>query len=122
MKFFHENIAEFTQSNDNYRTILFTTKHSQLVLMSLPQGEQIPQEVHAVDQSLIIVSGKGEAIINGTTVPLSENSLLIIPAGTPHVIKNTGDVPLKLFEFYTPPQHAPGTVHKTQDDEKPTGQ
>lgn len=117
MKFFNENCAELARKNTDYRKVLYTTDKSQLVLMSIPAGTEIPKEIHTVDQILIFVEGSGEAALNGTTTAFSQEYTLIIPAGTTHTIKNTGSSDLKLYTFYTPPHHAPGTVHKTQGDE-----
>jgi mannose-6-phosphate isomerase-like protein (cupin superfamily) len=118
MKFFNENIVQFTLDNDNYRTVLFTTKSSQLVLMSIPAGLKIPQEVHQADQIFMIVDGCAEATVNSdNTIILSQNSLLIVPAGTKHMIKNCGTSTLRFFTIYTPPVHSPGEVERTQDDE-----
>lgn len=108
------NIIELTQQNDFFRKELITGKHSQVVLMSIPVGSEIGQEVHSVDQTLIIVSGKGQAILNGIVSEIEQNSLIFVIAGTQHNIKNTGNQPLKLYTVYAPAQHKPGTLEKTK--------
>ncbi len=118
MKFFNKNTAKLAQENTDYRKVLFTTEKSQLVLMAIPAGDEIPQEIHDVDQILIFVEGSGEAVFSGTTTTFFAGYTLIIPSGTTHTIKNTGTSSLKLYTFYTPPHHAPGTLHKTQADEE----
>ena len=36
---------------------------------------------------------------------------IIIPAGKWHNLINTGNIPLKLYSIYAPPEHPHGTVH-----------
>ena len=117
MDYYNNTCGQLALDNTNFRKVLFTTKNTQLVLMSIPPGDDIPQEVHNVDQIIIIVQGQGEAILNGTPSPFKEDSVLIIPAGTEHQIKNTGPQDLKLYTFYAPPEHAPGTIHRTKEEE-----
>ncbi len=116
-QFFNEICTKLAKDNDNYRNVLFTTEHSQLVLMSVNPHDDIPKEIHAVDQIIIIVEGSGEAIIDETTTPLQKDSVLIVPAGTQHWIKNTSDKALKLYTFYAPPEHAPDLVEKTKEED-----
>lgn len=111
-KIFNENIYELALKNDNFRKEVVTGSHSQVVLMSVPVGGDIGQEVHKVDQTLIFVQGKGQAIINSSTSDIFPNHLLFVPAGTQHNVKNVGKEPLKLFTIYAPPQHKPGTLEK----------
>lgn len=118
MKFFNENTTQLALENTYYRKVLFTDDKSQLVLMSIPAGEEIPEETHQADQVISIVDGSGKAVLNGTSTPLAAGHTLIIPLGTTHTIKNIGPTPLKLISIYTPPQHKPGTLHKTQADDK----
>lgn len=116
MKLFNENIFEAAKSNDNFRKELITGKHSQVVLMSIPVDGEIGQEVHKVDQTLVFVEGKGQAIINGHTSDVAPYTLVFVPAGAQHNFINTGDQPLKLFTIYAPPQHAPGTIEKDKPE------
>ncbi|MCL4360913.1 cupin domain-containing protein [Candidatus Dependentiae bacterium] len=114
--FFHENIFLDTEKNPNFRTELVTGKHSQVVLMSIEKGQDIGMEVHDVDQILIIVDGMGQSVLNGERTNFGKGYLIFVPAGTKHNIINTGTTPLKLFTIYSPPEHKPGTVHKTKQD------
>jgi mannose-6-phosphate isomerase-like protein (cupin superfamily) len=103
--------------NDDFRRVLFTGPHTQLVAMALPPGEDIGAEVHAtVDQCFFVESGRGEATVAGKTAALDEHSVVCVPSGTKHDVRNTGDAPLKLLTTYSPPQHPPGTVHHTKAD------
>ncbi len=117
MKFFNENTAELARQNTNYRKVLFTDDKSQLVIMSIPAGTEIPSEIHKADQIITIVEGTGQALLDGRTTSFSHGHTLIVPMGTTHTLMNTGNSDLKLISVYTPPQHAPGTIHKTQADE-----
>lgn len=112
---FHDDIVALAKKNEDFRREAITGQHSQVVLMSLAPGEDIGEEVHAnVDQTLVFVSGEGEAILNGEKSRITPNSLYFVPAGTRHNFINTGSTPMKLFTIYAPPEHAPGTVFKTR--------
>lgn len=115
-KAYHANIVDLTLKNDFFRKELITGTHSQVVLMSIPVGEDIGEEVHTVDQTLVFVQGKGELISNGQHTSLDEGSLLFVPAGTKHNVKNSGSQPLKLYTLYAPAQHKPGTVEKVKTE------
>ncbi len=115
MSSFNENIADLAAKNQFFRQEVVTGSHSQVVLMSIPRGGEIGEETHPdVDQTLIFVEGTGKAILNGEQSQVGPNSLCFVPAGTLHNFVNTGDTDLKLFTVYAPPEHAPGTVHKTK--------
>lgn len=112
-----EDIKQRTKQNTNFRTVLHTGEHSQIVAMSLFVGEDIGEEVHpTTDQMLFIVDGEAEAILNGEVRELDEHDVVFVPAGTTHNIKNVGDEELKLFTVYAPAAHADGTIHKTKAD------
>ena len=111
------NIEEKTLANESFREVLFTAPHLQLVVMSMLVGEEIGEEVHSdVDQFIRIESGNGKAILDGEETALADGSVVVIPAGVKHNIVNAGDVSLKLYTIYTPPEHRDGTVHKTKAD------
>lgn len=112
---FAVDIKDQVLQNDNFRKVLHTGKNSQVVAMSIPVGGDIGEETHeAVDQILVFVAGKAEAILNGESKNVDENDVVFVPAGTKHNFKNAGDVDLKLFTVYSPPQHKDGTIHKTK--------
>lgn len=114
MPVFDQNIRELAKSNTDFRREILTNEHSQLVLMSIEPGEDIGEETHDVDQVLVFVKGSGEAVLNGQRSAVSKHSLVVVPAGTRHNFINTGKEPLKLFTIYSPPEEAPGTVHRTK--------
>jgi mannose-6-phosphate isomerase-like protein (cupin superfamily) len=109
-------LKKMTKETENFRQVVFTGQHSQLVIMSLHPGEEIGEEVHRVDQILYMVKGEGEAVIEGKTNEFEKGAAIVVPSGLRHNIRNTGDEPLKLFTIYSPPQHAPGTVQANKAD------
>lgn len=114
---FQANIENLAKENNFFRKVVYTGKHSQLVLMSIDVGSEIGEEVHPnVDQILFFVEGKGEAILDSKSSPVEEGDVVFVPAGTLHNFKNTGDKPLKLYTVYSPPQHPDGTIHRTKKE------
>lgn len=112
---FYSNIVNDTLQNDNFRKVLFTGKHMQLVVMTLQPGEDIGKEVHDhVDQFFRIEEGVGEVEINGEKQVIVDDDVVIVPAGAEHNITNTGEGPLKLYTIYSPPNHPEGTIHATR--------
>jgi len=111
---FIENIEKLTLENENFRKVLYTAKNSQLVLMTLTPGEDIGEEIHQVDQFFRLEQGTGTAILNGISHHITQDSVLIVPAGVKHNIVNTGTIPIKLYTLYAPPHHQDGTIHKTK--------
>lgn len=113
------NIEEVTTQNTDYRRVLYTGEHSQLVVMSLEPGVEIGEEVHHLDQFIRIECGKCKAILNGTEeYELADDWAVIVPAGTKHNFINTGDEPVKLYSIYSPAEHKDGVVQPTKADEK----
>lgn len=111
------NIEEKTLENENFREVLFTGPHSQLVVMTLQKGEEIGLEVHdGHDQFLRIEAGKGEAILNGEVIAIEDGTAVVVPAGVSHNVVNTSEEPLKLYTIYSPAEHPDGTIHKTKAD------
>jgi mannose-6-phosphate isomerase-like protein (cupin superfamily) len=112
-----QNIETETLENNNFRKVVWTGEHMQLVLMSLLPGEDIGVEVHPhVDQFFRIEAGQGNAVVNGEETLLGEDAVLIVPAGAEHNITNTGTEVLKMYTLYTPPNHIDGRIHTTKAD------
>jgi mannose-6-phosphate isomerase-like protein (cupin superfamily) len=111
-----QNIEELTIKNKDFRRVLYTAKHSQLVVMALKPKEEIGMEVHKLDQFFRVEEGSGEVVIDGVRSAIRAGFAIIIPAGTNHNIINTGTVPLKLYTLYSPPNHRDGIVHRTRAD------
>ena len=116
-KGFIENIEGLTAGNADFRHVMYTAQHMQLVLMSLGPGEEIGEEVHTEsDQFFRIEMGSGEVWMNGIVTAIQTGTAIVIPAGVRHNIKNTGRGPMKVYSLYAPPHHADGTVHVTRAD------
>lgn len=112
---FVTNIEEDTLANNDFRQVIFTAPHSQLVLMTLQVGEDIGSEVHNnVDQFFRIEKGTGKVIIAGEEYEIKDGFAIVIPAGTEHNVINTGSEPLKLYTIYSPPNHPDGKIHHTK--------
>lgn len=118
MSIYTANIEKETINNTDYRRVLFTSHYSQLVVMSLKPGEEIPNEIHGLDQFIRIEQGQAKAIINNgeEEKTLNPDEVIIVPAGTWHQIVNTGDQDLKLYTVYSPPEHKADVVQPTAAD------
>lgn len=117
MKGFVDDIEHLTEDNRDFRRVLYTGKHLQLVVMALKPGEDIGEEVHRDrDQFFRVEEGKGEVWIDGVPTPIESDTAIVVPAGARHNVKNTGKKPLKVYTLYGPPEHADATVHETKDD------
>jgi len=110
-----KNIEEETLANTNFRKVLYTGKHMQLVVMSLAVGEDIGKEVHeTIDQFIRVESGSGVVFIDGKETAVADDDAIVIPAGAEHNVTNTGDVPLQLYTIYATPEHKDGITHETK--------
>lgn len=113
---FVTNIETDTLENDNFRKVIFTAPHSQLVLMSLLPNEEIGMEMHDnVDQFFRIEKGLGKVIMNGEEHQISDGFAIVVPAGTQHNVI-AGDEGLKLYTIYSPANHRDGVIHKTKTE------
>jgi mannose-6-phosphate isomerase-like protein (cupin superfamily) len=108
------DIIELTRKNKNFRKVLSTNKHSQVVLMSIEPGDDIGEETHEVDQILVFVEGEGQSVLDGKRAAVKPGSIVQGPAATKHNFINKGEEPLKLYTIYAPPEEEEGLVHKTK--------
>ena len=118
MKGFFTNIEKDTLENKNFRQVLYTSKYSQLVLMSLRPREEIGMEVHPDnDQFFRIEKGQGKCIIDGNEYDLEDGVAIVVPAGAQHnVINASGNKELKLYTIYSPPHHKDGILRATKEE------
>lgn len=118
MKGYHANIEELVAKNENFREVVYTAKHSQLVLMSLKPLEEIGMEVHPEnDQFFRFESGVGEVLIDGNQYSVRAGDVIIVPTGAQHNVINTSStMPLKMYTLYSPPHHADKTIHITKEE------
>ena len=112
----HWTIATEAEKNPDFRRVLWTGKHTQLVVMTIPPGGEIGEEVHEVDQILTFVSGVAKAKVGGATRNVVQGDLVVVPAGKKHNFTNEGPNPLVLYTVYGPPEHADGAVHRTKEE------
>ncbi len=118
MKGFNLNIEQATLENKNFRKVLYTGKHSQLVLMSLAPGEEIGMEIHPDnDQFFRFEKGFGQCLIDGNSYDLTDGSVIIVPAGAEHNIINVSATEdLKLYTIYSPAHHKDGIIRTTREE------
>ncbi len=114
MKGYVGNIEKLSLENEYFREVLYTDERLQLVAMSLLVGEEIGAEVHHLDQFIRVEKGNGKSVLDGEEKNISDGFAVIIPSGVKHNIINTGSEPMKLYTLYAPPNHKPGTIHKTK--------
>jgi mannose-6-phosphate isomerase-like protein (cupin superfamily) len=112
----HFTIATVAEESADFRRVLWTGEHTQLVIMTIPPGGEIGEEVHEVDQILTFVSGTAQAIVGGQKKNVAQGDLVVVPAGKKHNFLNNGVNPLVLYTVYGPPEHADKAVHKTKDE------
>jgi len=118
MKGYVVHLEKETLKNEDYRKVLYTTKKSQLVLMSIEPNSEVGEEVHTLDQFIRFEAGEALVTVDGVIHKVGADWAVVIPAGSVHNVKNIGDTSLKLYSLYTPPEHKEGTVHSTKEDDK----
>ncbi len=118
MRGYKDNIEKLTTENNNFRKVLYTGKHSQLVLMSLKPGEEIGMEVHPDnDQFFRFEKGKGQVIIDDNKYEVKDGDAVVVPAGAQHNVVNVSDSEeLKLYTIYSPAHHQDGIVRATKQE------
>ncbi len=115
MQGYTTNIEDVTKQNSNFRQVLYTGKHMQLVVMSLLVGEEIGKEVHeTTDQFFRVEEGTLKFVVNGEETVVGEDGVFIVPAGSEHNVINVGEGVAKIYTIYAPPNHPDGTIHKTK--------
>ncbi|CAN5574863.1 cupin domain-containing protein [soil metagenome] len=110
------NIETLALENNDFRQVIYTAEHCQLVVMALKPGEDIGSEVHQLDQFLRVEQGTGEAILDEVTTSIKAGFAILVPAGITHNIINTGSESMKLYTLYAPPNHRDGVIHHTRAD------
>ena len=123
MKGYVSNIEKDTLENENFRKVLYTSKHSQLVLMSLAPNEEIGMEIHEDnDQFFRFEKGQGKCIIVGNEYEVKDGTAVVVPAGSQHNVINTSVTDrLNLYTIYSPAHHKDGIVRKTKAEAEADG-
>jgi mannose-6-phosphate isomerase-like protein (cupin superfamily) len=112
-----ENLTQQAKDNSYFRHVLATGGYTQVVIMSIPPGGEIGEEVHSdTDQILYLVEGAGQVILDGESADFSVGDLVLVTAGTRHNFKTVGETAMKIITAYSPPHHPDGTIHKTKAD------
>lgn len=114
---YRADLFAVAEANEDFRRVLATTTHTQLVVMTIPPGGEIGSEVHqGIDQVLFALEGNGISTLDGVDQPFRRGDVAVVPAGTRHNFVNNGSKPLRIITVYGPPDHPPGTVHATKAD------
>ncbi|EJT76639.1 hypothetical protein GGTG_06556 [Gaeumannomyces tritici R3-111a-1] len=116
MKYYPKMATSLPSKSAEFRRVLHTGLHSQVVLMAVPVGGDIGEEVHAVDQILTFTAGMGLAQVAGREQTVQAGDMVIVPAGTRHQFLNKGSTPLILYTVYSPAEHAATTVHRAKEE------
>ena len=116
MAIFNKDMVELANGNALWQKEVYRDPKVQVVLMSIPAGEEIGTETHPADQTTFIVSGEGQAVVDGQTTKIGPNHMVVVPKGSEHNFINKGEGPLKLFSVYAPPAEEKGVDNKTKAD------
>ena len=114
MAVFNKDVIKLTETNNNWQKEAYYDEQVQIVMMSIPAGEDIGEETHEADQTTFIVAGEGQVVVEGSRTKVTPNHLVVIPKGSKHNIINKGDGDLKIFTVYAPPAEEQGVSHKTK--------
>ncbi len=114
---FSINISDKAMQNENFREVIFTGEKTQLVVMSIPVAGEVGEETHRhVEQTLYIISGTCEVILNDITSKVEAGGIVVVTPNTKHNFINVGNQPVKIITVYSPPNHIDGRIHKTIED------
>lgn len=114
MAVFNKDIIKTTTANTKWQQEAYLDDQCQIVMMSIPPGEDIGEETHDSDQTTFFVAGEGQAVIDGKKTKVGPNHLIVIPKGAKHNIINGGEETMKIYTVYAPPAEDPGVSHKTK--------
>ena len=89
MKGFVQDIENLTVRNLDFRRVIYTARHCQLVVMSLKPNDEIGTEVHTLDQFFRVEEGTGEVVLDGVRTEIRAGFAVVVPAGANHNIINT---------------------------------
>ena len=117
MQGYTANIEDVSKANNNFRQVLYTGAHLQLVVMSLQPGEEIGIETHpSTDQFFRVEEGTLKFVVNGEETMVEEDGIFVVPGGSEHNVINVGREVAKMYTIYAPPNHPDGTIHATKAD------
>ena len=116
MAIFNKDIIDLATKNTKWQKEVYLDEQCQIVMMSIPEGEDIGEETHDGDQTTFIVAGEGQVVIDGARTKVTPNHIVVVPKGSTHNIINKGAEPLKLFSVYGPPSEPEGADFKTKEE------
>ena len=116
MAIFNKDMVELATKNDFWQKEVYRDPKVQVVLMSIPAGEEIGKETHPADQTTFIVAGEAQVTIDGHGTKAGPNHMVIVPKGAEHNIANKGKSVLKLFSVYAPPAEPEGAAFRTKEE------
>jgi mannose-6-phosphate isomerase-like protein (cupin superfamily) len=116
MAIFNKDMVELAGKNDFWQKEVYRDAKVQIVLMSIPAGEEIGMETHSADQTTFIVDGEAQVVIDGHATKAGPNHLVIVPKGAEHNVVNKGAGALKLFSVYAPPAEPEGAAFRTKEE------
>jgi mannose-6-phosphate isomerase-like protein (cupin superfamily) len=114
MAIFNKDMVDLAGKNEFWQKEVYRDPKVQIVLMSIPAGEEIGMETHPADQTTFIVTGDAQVVIDGHSTKAGPNHLVVVPKGSEHNIVNKGSGTLKLFSVYAPPAEPEGAAFKTK--------
>lgn len=116
MTIFNKDMVELASKNELWQKEVYRDAKVQIVLMSIPPGEEIGMETHPADQTTFIVAGDAQVVIDGHSTKAGPNHLVVVPKGAQHNIVNKGSGELKLFSVYAPPAEPEGAAFRTKEE------
>ena len=116
MAIFNKDMVELANKNELWQKEVYRDNKVQVVLMSIPAGEEIGMETHPADQTTFIVTGDAHVTIDGHNTKAGPNHMVVVPKGSKHNIVNKGSSALKLFSVYAPPAEPEGAAFKTKEE------
>lgn len=116
MAIFNKDIIDLAAKNTKWQKEVYRDEQCQIVMMSIPPGEDIGEETHEADQTTFFVAGEGQVKIDGHGTKVTPNHIVVVPKGSSHNVINKGEEPLKLFSIYAPPAEPEGADFKTKEE------
>jgi mannose-6-phosphate isomerase-like protein (cupin superfamily) len=69
-----------------------------------PPGASVELHVHPYVETFLLLEGAGRWTAGDDVVELRAEQMLVVPPGTPHGFRNTGDVPLLVVSVHEAPE------------------
>jgi mannose-6-phosphate isomerase-like protein (cupin superfamily) len=100
------DIVDVTAHRGQFFRVLQQTPRSQTAVMTIGPGEEAgPAETHHADQIVYVIEGEALITVAGEQRRTGPGSLVTIPAGAEHHVRNPGRGPLFFLTVYAPPEY-----------------